>query len=76
MQELSLSSAQVEISNFQTFTTEYVAEHYGVDASTIIKHKQRHTDEIVENIHFVYIYENTKGGKQENLKWPLGGGGA
>nr|DAM82253.1 MAG TPA: N BRO family, N-terminal domain [Caudoviricetes sp.] len=73
MQELSLSSTQIEISNFQTFTTEYVAEHYGVDVPAIIKHKQRHTDEIVENIHFVYFYENTKGGKQEILKWTLRG---
>ncbi|QCD44939.1 hypothetical protein [Campylobacter mucosalis] len=45
-------TAQVEILNFQTFTTEYLAEHYGVTTSTIKEHKRLHADEILENIHF------------------------
>lgn len=74
MQELSLfANSQVEILNFQNFTTEYVAEHYGVSERTILAHKARHADEIVENIHFIYELADTKGGRQEILKWTLRG---
>lgn len=74
MRELSLfANTQVEILNFQTFTSEYVAERYGVSERTILAHKARHADEIVENIHFVYELADTKGGKQEILKWTLRG---
>ncbi|CAD7288262.1 hypothetical protein [Campylobacter suis] len=65
--------SQVEILNFQTFTTEYVSEHYGISKQTVIDHKRNHTDEIIENIHFIYELTNTKGGKQEVLKWTLRG---
>ena len=64
---------QVEILNFQTFTTEQVAKGYGVEVKTIQWHKSRHTDEIVENVHFVYELVDTNGGKQEVLKWTLRG---
>ena len=74
MQELSLfANSQVEILNFQNFTTEYVAEHYGVSERTILAHKARHADESVENIHFIYELADTKGGRQEILKWTLRG---
>ena len=74
MRELLLfANTQVEILNFQTFTSEYVAERYGVSERTILAHKARHADEIVENIHFVYELADTKGGKQEILKWTLRG---
>jgi len=74
MRELLLfANTQVEILNFQAFTSEYVAERYGVSERTILAHKARHADEIVENIHFVYELADTKGGKQEILKWTLRG---
>ena len=74
MRELSLfANTQVEILNFQTFTSEYVAERYGVSERTILAHKTRHADEIVEGIHFVYELADTNGGKQEVLKWTLRG---
>lgn len=74
MRELSLfPNPQVEILNFQTFTSEYVAERYGVSERTILAHKARHADEIVEGIHFIYELADTKGGKQEILKWTLRG---
>lgn len=66
-------SPQVEILNFQTFTSEYVAQRYGVSKQTIIDHKRNHADEIVEDIHFIYELTDTKGGKQEILKWTLRG---
>ena len=66
-------NSQVEILNFQTFTSEYVAERYGVSKQTIIDHKRNHADEIVEGIHFIYELADTKGGKQEILKWTLRG---
>lgn len=74
MRELiTQSTSQVEILNFKTFTTEYVAKRYNVNERAILTHKTRHADEIIENIHFVYISEETKGGKQEILKWTLRG---
>ncbi|WP_297921139.1 hypothetical protein [uncultured Campylobacter sp.] len=66
-------SPQVEILNFQTFTSEYVAQRYGVSKQTIIDHKRNHADEIVEDIHFIYELADTKGGGQEILKWTLRG---
>ena len=54
MQELSLfANTQVEILNFQTFSTEYVAERYSVSTTAIREHKRLHADEIVQDIHFV-----------------------
>ena len=71
MQELSLfANSQVEILNFQTFTTEYVAQRYGVSVSNIKEHKRKHADEIVEVIHF--ITEQNKFGVNE-IKWTLRG---
>ena len=74
MQELSLfANPQVEILNFQTFTTEYIAKRYGISEANIRTHKREHADEIVENIHFIYELVDTKGGRQEILKWTLRG---
>lgn len=74
MQDLLIQpNTQVEIINFQTFTTEYVAKRYDVDASAITNHKRRHADEIIDGVHFVYELVDTNGGKQEVLKWTLRG---
>ena len=74
MQDLLIQpNTQVEIINFQTFTTEYVAKRYGVDTSAITNHKRRHADEIIDGAHFVYELVDTNGGKQEVLKWTLRG---
>lgn len=70
MQELSLSNTQVEILNFQTFTTEYVAKRYGTSTTNIRLHKRDHADEIIENIHFVT--SQNKFGTVE-VKWTLRG---
>lgn len=61
---------EVEILNFQTFTNEYVAKNYGISEVTIRNHKKLHTDELVENIHFVT--EQNKFGVNET-KWTLRG---
>lgn len=74
MQELSLFlNPQVEILNFQTFTTEYVAKRYGTSGGNIKVHKREHADEIIDGVHFVYELVDTNGGKQEVLKWTLRG---
>ena len=62
--------AQVEILNFQTFTSEYVAERYGVSEKTIRDHKREHADEIVEDIHFV-VAKNDR--NRPVIKWTLRG---
>jgi hypothetical protein len=66
----SQPTAQVEILNFQTLATDYVAERYGVSETSIRSHKKLHADEIVENIHFVT--EQNKFGVNE-IKWTLRG---
>lgn len=63
-------STQVEILNFQTFSTEYVAKRYGTSEANIRIHKREHADEIVENTHF--ITEQNKFGVNE-IKWTLRG---
>lgn len=62
--------AQVEILNFKTFTSEYVAERYGVSEKTIRDHKREHADEIVEDIHFVVVKNDRN---RPLIKWTLRG---
>lgn len=64
------TSAQVEILNFQTFSTEYVSKRYGTSEANIRIHKREHADEIVENTHFVT--KQNKFGVSE-IKWTLRG---
>ena len=71
MQDLfTQPNTQVEILNFQTFTTEYIAKSYGTSEANIRIHKREHADEIVEGIHF--ITEQNKFGVNE-IKWTLRG---
>ena len=62
--------AQVEILNFQTFTTEYVAKRYGTSVTNIKDHKRLHADEIVEGIHFVIVKNDRN---RPVIKWTLRG---
>ena len=61
---------QVEILNFQTFTTEYVAERYGVSTTNIKVHKREHADEIIKGIHFVVVKNDRN---RPVIKWTLRG---
>ena len=61
---------QVEILNFLTFTTEYVAERYGTSVTNIRDHKREHADEIVEDIHFVVVKNDRN---RPLIKWTLRG---
>ena len=61
---------QVEILNFQTFTTEYVAKRYGTSETNIRDHKREHADEIVEGIHFVVVKNDRN---RPLTKWTLRG---
>ncbi|WP_250504523.1 toxin-antitoxin system HicB family antitoxin [Campylobacter jejuni] len=56
------------------FTNEQVASNYGLTTGlTIAKHFLRNADELIENIHYFYDYEQTKGGRQRVIKWTLEG---
>lgn len=71
MQSLfQVEPAQVEILNFQTFTTEYVAKRYDTTVNNIKEHKRLHTDEIVEGIHFI-VAKNDR--NRPVIKWTLRG---
>ena len=61
---------QVEILNFQTFTTEYVANRYGTSVTNIKDHKREHADEIIEGIHFVVVKNDRN---RPVTKWTLRG---
>lgn len=67
---LQATPAQVEILNFQTFTTEYVAKRYSVNQKTIRDHKREHADEIIEQIHFVVVKNDLN---RPVIKWTLRG---
>ncbi|KJD23689.1 antirepressor [Campylobacter jejuni subsp. jejuni] len=55
------------------FLNTEVAYNYAVDNTTIMSHKNLHSDELIENIHYFYDYEQTKGGRQRVIKWTLEG---
>ncbi|WP_251821268.1 hypothetical protein [Campylobacter jejuni] len=38
-----------------------------------MSHKNLHSDELIENIHYFYDYEQTKGERQRVIKWTLEG---
>jgi len=62
--------AQVEILNFLTFTTDYVAKRYSTTVNNIKEHKRLHADEIVEDIHFVIVKNDRN---RPLIKWTLRG---
>ena len=62
--------AQVEILNFLTFTTDYVAKRYSTTVNNIKEHKRLHADEIVEDIHFIVVKNDRN---RPLIKWTLRG---
>ncbi len=57
----------------RSFLNTEVAYNYAVDNTTIMSHKNLHADELIENIHYFYNFEQTKGGRQRVIKWTLEG---
>ncbi|HEB9327332.1 TPA: hypothetical protein RZK18_000070 [Campylobacter coli] len=57
----------------QNNTSIQVALFYEVTKHAITKHFLRNADELIENIHYFYDYEQTKGGRQRVIKWTLEG---
>ncbi|MGH2267485.1 hypothetical protein [Campylobacter taeniopygiae] len=57
----------------RSFLNTEVAYNYAVNNTTIMSHKNLHADELIENIHYFYDYEQTKGGRQRVIKWTLEG---
>lgn len=57
----------------RSFLNTEVAYNYAVDNTTIMSHKNLHSDELIENVHYFYDYEQTKGGRQRVVKWTLEG---
>lgn len=57
----------------QNNTSIQVASFYEVTKNSIAKHFLRNADELIENIHYFYDYEQTKGGRQRVIKWTLEG---
>ncbi|EPS4141957.1 hypothetical protein ACVEPL_001859 [Campylobacter coli] len=57
----------------RSFLNTEVAYNYAVDNTTIMSNKNLHADELIENIHYFYDYEQTKGGRQRVIKWTLEG---
>ncbi|EJA3605870.1 hypothetical protein MWI46_001586, partial [Campylobacter coli] len=61
------------LSQIQNNISIQVASFYEVTKNSIAKHFLRNTDELIENIHYFYDYEQTKGGRQRVIKWTLEG---
>ncbi|EOU2165202.1 hypothetical protein ACNS8Z_000341 [Campylobacter coli] len=55
------------------FLNTEVAISYKTSKQNINSTKNYHTDELIENIHYFYDYEQTKGGRQRVIKWTLEG---
>lgn len=52
-----------------TLPTTLVAQGYGVTESTILKHRDRHSDELVEGTHWGWTICPTLGGNQKIIEW-------
>ncbi|ECR2178607.1 hypothetical protein F0O77_05110 [Campylobacter jejuni] len=61
------------LSQIQNNTSIQVASFYEVTKNAILNHFSRNADELIENIHYFYDYEQTKGGRQRVIKWTLEG---
>ncbi|EAJ5753341.1 hypothetical protein C5077_07125 [Campylobacter coli] len=61
------------LSQIQNNTSIQVASFYEVTKNSIAKHFLRNADELIENIHYFYDFEQTKGGRQRVIKWTLEG---
>ncbi|MCI7467863.1 MAG: hypothetical protein MSA73_07340 [Campylobacter coli] len=61
------------LSQIQNNTSIQVASFYEVTKNSIAKHFLRNADELIENIHYFYDYEQTKGERQRVIKWTLEG---
>lgn len=59
------------LSQIQNNTSIQVASFYEVTKNAILNHFLRNADELIENIHYFYDYEQTKGGRQRVIKWTL-----
>ncbi|MGV2393042.1 UNVERIFIED_CONTAM: hypothetical protein O8I53_08780 [Campylobacter lari] len=55
------------------FLNTEVAISYETSKQNINNTKNYHADELIENIHYFYDYEQTKGGRQRVIKWTLEG---
>ncbi|MCW1366115.1 hypothetical protein OLQ16_05725 [Campylobacter jejuni] len=55
------------------FLNTEVAISYETSKQNINSTKNYHADELIENIHYFYDYEQTKGGRQRVIKWTLEG---
>lgn len=61
------------LSQIQNNTSIQVASFYEVTKNAILNHFLRNADELIENVHYFYDYEQTKGGRQRVIKWTLEG---
>ncbi len=55
------------------FLNTEVAISYKTSKQDINSTKNYHSDELIENIHYFYDFEQTKGGRQRVIKWTLEG---
>ncbi|ECL9505241.1 hypothetical protein FT285_02945 [Campylobacter jejuni] len=55
------------------FLNTEVAISYKTSKQNINSTKNYHSDELIENIHYFYDFEQTKGGRQRVIKWTLEG---
>lgn len=63
----------MQLTNKNTFLTQYVAQRYNISERGLRQNLTRHADELIENIHYFKTIEQTNGGRQEILKWTLRG---
>ena len=70
MKIITIADIKLQANEDYTLPTAEVAKFYGVGAKTIREHKKNHSDELIENKHFVFILDERN---RKRLYWTLEG---
>jgi len=68
--QITIADIKLQASEDYTLPTAEVAKFYGVGAKTIREHKKNHSDELIENKHFVFALDERN---RKRLYWTLEG---
>jgi len=68
--KLKVADTEIQVNEDYTLTTSEIAKFYGITPQTIRDHKRTHSDEFIENIHYI---EKTSQRGTKKLFWTLEG---
>jgi len=68
--QITIADIQLQANEDYTLPTAEVAKFYDVDVTTIRTHKRLHSDELIENQHFIFVLDERN---RKRLYWTLEG---